>query len=302
MRKPRRPVKYAYFSDSRTGAYLSDRGITIPQTAYTVTSPSVSGLPTVSRTTTGAGDPSRAAIAKLIEKDLGSRAVTSFNAPGQIDYAKGTSQLIFGEFRTLSEGQSDKRALIWTAADYHNDDQHSVAICLFGSMSHFTEYIQNAPPASANPWSASSSPNVLGFLRSRGEQAGRYAGSDDRMAMEALNIAVTQRSLGQVSGYADPAEWLAEIYLDVDLTRSPETGYKRAGDFRRILVGAPLWVRAAHPGAIRLYAELKPPPDWARPGDWPAWQTGAPLAPPAVWGQPGLAGAREPGRSSICSI
>jgi hypothetical protein len=85
-------------------------------------------------------------------------------------------------------------------------------------------------------------------------------------------------SLGQVSGYADPAEWLAEVYLDVDLTHSPETGYKRSGDFRRILVGAPLWVRAAHPGAIRLYADLKPPPDWARPGDWPAWQTGAPPA------------------------
>lgn len=291
MRKRRRPVKYAYFSRSRTGAYLSDRGITIPQTAYTVTSPSLAGLPTVSRTTTGAGDPSRAAIAKLIENDLGSRVVTRFNAPAQIDYAKGTSQLIFGEFRTLSEGQSGKRSLIWTAADYDNDDPHSVAICLFGSMSNFTEHIQNAPPASTNPWSASSSLNVLAFLRSRGEQDGSYAGSDDRMAMEALNIAVTQRNLGQVSGYADQAEWLAEIYLDVDLTHSPETGYKRSGDFRRILVGAPLWVRATHPGAIRLYADLEPPPDWARPGDWPAWQIGASLAPGQLSGSsPGWQG------------
>jgi hypothetical protein len=272
MRKRRGQGKYPYFSNSRTGAYLSDHEIIIPQTAYTVTSPSLSGLPTVSRTTTATGSPTRATIARLIEKDLASGAVTRFNAPPKIHYAKGTSQLIFGEFRTLQEVRSGKPALIWTATDYDHDDRHSVAICLFGSMSNFTEYIQNAPPASTNSWSASSSPNVLAFLQSQAERNGRYAVSHDRLAMEALNIAVTQRSLGQVSGYADPAEWLAEIYLDVDLTSSPETGRKRSGDFRRILVGAPLWIRA-HPGAIHLYADLKPPPDWARPGAWPAWET-----------------------------
>ena len=190
--------KYPYFSNSRTGAYLSDHEITIPQTAYTMTSPSFSGLPTVSRTTTTTGSPSRATIARLIEKDLASGAVTRFNASPKIHYAKGTSQLIFGEFRTVSEVQSGKPALIWTVADYDNDDQRSVAICLFGSMSNFTEYIQNAPPASTNPWSASSSPNVLAFLQSQAERNGRYAVNDDRLAMEALNIAVTQRSLDEL--------------------------------------------------------------------------------------------------------
>jgi hypothetical protein len=127
--------KYPYFSNSRTGAYLSDHEITIPQTAYTVTSPSFSGLPAVSRTRTATGSPSRATIARLIEKDLASGAVTRFNAPPKIHYAKGTSQLIFGEYRTVSEVQSGKPALIWTAADYDNDERHSVAICLSGSMS-----------------------------------------------------------------------------------------------------------------------------------------------------------------------
>lgn len=92
------------------------------------------------------------------------------------------------------------------------------------------------------------------------------------MAMEALHIAETQRSLGLVSGYADAAEWLAEIYLDVDLTRSPETGHKRCGSYRRILVGAPLWIRATNASTIRLYVEQESPPDWARPRSWPARQ------------------------------
>jgi hypothetical protein len=208
----------------------------------------------------------------MIEKDLGSRAVNRFKAPTRIGYAKGINQLIFGEFRTLPEVPPRKPALVWTAADYDADDPHSVAICLFGSMSNFTEYIQDAPPASATHWSSSSAPSVLGFLRSRGKAFDNYADTDDRMAMEALHIAEAQRSLGLVSGYADAAEWLAEIYLDVDLTCSPETGNKRWGSYRRILVGAPLWIRAANPGAIRLYADHEPPPDWARPRGWPAKQ------------------------------
>jgi hypothetical protein len=268
MRGRRQQAKYPYFSDGRTSRYLSDNGITIPHTALTFTSPSLSGLPTISRTTTDVGDSGRAKIAKIIEKDLGSRAVTRFNVPRPIGYARGSHRLIFGEFRTLPEVPPRKPALLWTAADYDADDRHSVAICLFGSMNNFTEYIQGAPQASTNHWSSSSAPSVLGFLRSRGKVFDNYANTEDRMAMEALHIAVTQRSLGLVSGYADPADWLAELYLDVDLTRSPETGNKRWGSYRRILVGAPLWIRATHPGAIRLYADQEPPPDWALPEGW----------------------------------
>ena len=104
------------------------------------------------------------------------------NAPAPIGYAKGINQLIFGEFRTLPEVPPRKSALVWTVADYDADDQNSVAICLFGSMKNFTEYIQSAPPASTNHWSSSSAPSALGFLRSRGTLFDNYADTDDRMA------------------------------------------------------------------------------------------------------------------------
>lgn len=116
-------MKYPYFSVGRTGRYLTDNDITIPHTALTFTSPSLSGFPGVSRTTTDASDPSRARIAKMIEKDLGARAVIRFNAPAPIGYAKGVNRLIFGEFRTLPEIPPRKPALIWTTADYDADDR-----------------------------------------------------------------------------------------------------------------------------------------------------------------------------------
>ena len=140
----------------------------------------------------------RATIARLIEKDLASGAVTRFNAPPKIHYAKGTSQLIFGEFRTVSEAQSGKPALIWTAADYDNDDRHSVAICMFGSMSNFTEYIQNAPPASTNPWSASFTPTSNRHLTGRVQEPG-LPGRPDRPPPEASWPEILQAGRCQVT-------------------------------------------------------------------------------------------------------
>ena len=84
--------------------------------------------------------------------------------------------------------------------------------------------------------------------------------------MEALKIAYDQGLTGPADarrginepwkraftyGHAREAQWLAKIYLDVDLLTTdhgPQFG------FRRVLVGAPLWIRTPDPRAIRLYA------------------------------------------------
>jgi len=57
-------------------------------------------------------------------------------------------------------------------------------------------------------------------------------------------------------GDVTKARWLAQIYLDVDLLA---TGHGREHGFRRILVGAPLWIRTPDPRAIRLYATSDDP-------------------------------------------
>ena len=50
----------------------------------------------------------------------------------------------------------------------------------------------------------------------------------------------------------DVAERLAEIYLDVDLLSA---GKGREDGFRRIIVGAPVWIRTPRLRAIRMYNE-----------------------------------------------
>jgi hypothetical protein len=57
-------------------------------------------------------------------------------------------------------------------------------------------------------------------------------------------------------GDVPKAQWLAEIYVDVDLLA---TDYGRVDGFRRILVGAPLWIRTPDLRAIRLYATSDDP-------------------------------------------
>jgi hypothetical protein len=62
-------------------------------------------------------------------------------------------------------------------------------------------------------------------------------------------------SRGFTIGSADDSEWLAEIYVDVELTKDrwlfdPKEPVYGAD---RILIGAPLWIRSASPGPITLY-------------------------------------------------
>ncbi len=116
-------------------------------------------------------------------------------------------------------------------------------------------------------WVSSSAPAVYNFIASRGTQLdnGLYSAPED-MAVEALKIAYDQGLTGPADatrginepwkraftyGHAREAQWLAKIYLDVDLLTTdhgPQFG------FRRVLVGAPLWIRTPDPRTIRLYA------------------------------------------------
>jgi hypothetical protein len=122
-------------------------------------------------------------------------------------------------------------------------------------------------------WVSSSAPAVYNFIRSRGKQFDDLHYTPERMAREALKIADGQgmwkaadkdnAGLGLdrawersfIYGEVASAKWLAEIYLDVDLLEIP--GGTEDG-FRRVLVGAPLWVRTPDLKAIELYAKSDP--------------------------------------------
>jgi hypothetical protein len=156
---------------------------------------------------------------------------------------------------------------MFTTADYDKGDRESVAICLYGSMDNFPEYVQEAGPGFRDGWVSSSAPAVYNFIKSHGKQFDDPYLEPEEMAVEALLIADgqglspafsgdargTDRAWERALTYGDApkAQWLAQIYLDVDLLAT-ESG--RQDGFRRVLIGAPLWIRTPDPQAVDLYA------------------------------------------------
>lgn len=233
-------VTYLYWSDRRTSKFLRDNGIQLSSTTRTVSTPTLQWLPAFSRSTTIQGS-SRHHIANIIESKLGQSAVMTFNSPGPIRYAKAKSSVVFGQFMLTESWIDDDAvrhkalnrppALIFSSCDYDDYDRDSVAVCMFGSMENFAGYIQDTGPVreSGGGWHSSAAPSVFEFLYSIGHE--RSSQELATLAFNALIIALEQGgSRHDVSGLdrpwlrsftygdiQDEAEWLAEIYLDVDL-------------------------------------------------------------------------------------
>jgi hypothetical protein len=158
---------------------------------------------------------------------------------------------------------------MFTSTDYDRHDRGSVAVCLYGSMDNFPEYVLEAGPGYRDGWVSSSAPAVYKFIRSHGREFEDPYFEPADMALDALGIADGQGISGVFTGddtalgtdrawqraftYGEVrnAEWLAQIYLDVDLLA---TGHNREDGYRRILVGAPLWIRTSAHSAVELYA------------------------------------------------
>jgi hypothetical protein len=267
-------TEYLYWSSRRTGRFMEDNALTPNSVTNTISTPSFSWLPTFSRSSSKTSG-TRPAIAKTIERSLGKIAVTSFGAPGPIRYAKGTSTMVFGRFMTWGTKTRPSRrpAVMFTSMDYDRRDRDSVAICLFGSMDNFPEYVQSAGPGYADEgWVSSSAPAVYNFIKSHGKEYDWPCETPEEMVSDALRIADgqgiylpfeecdlgTKRPWKRSFTYGDAsrAQWLAQIYLDVDLVAG---GLDREDGFRRILVGAPLWIRTPVLNPVRLYAETNDP-------------------------------------------
>jgi len=108
-------VTYLYWSRRHVDQYLDDNGIERIPVTRTVTSPSFHLIPIFSRSTTRQAT-LRPQLAMTIESALGQSAVTSFNSPGPIQYAKGRETVVFGELRGRLIDQ--QQAVIFTTADY----------------------------------------------------------------------------------------------------------------------------------------------------------------------------------------
>lgn len=269
-------VEYLYWSARRTSRFMEDNGLSVQPVTRTFTSPAFGWLPTFSRSTTNMNG-TRPRAAKAIEDALGQTAVAKFNTPGPIQYAKGTGKVVFGDFISATDQEDETPAVMFTVADHSRRYRDGVAVCLFGSMDGFPEYIRESGPRVEWGWSSSSARSVFKFIQSQGKEIEGYGFLDTPgdMCYAALQIARDQgiykgswectygldRPWERAFTYGDvrEAQWLAQIYLDMTREDLEADGFdfprwEDAIPYQRVLIGAPLWIRTPSPQAITLYA------------------------------------------------
>ncbi|MFF3129523.1 hypothetical protein ACFVRD_46790 [Streptomyces sp. NPDC057908] len=138
-------------------------------------------------------------------------------------------------------------------------------VVLFGSMEH----VEGFRPGDAIEagWVSSAAPAIEELLRSRGTENTCQWDDDQSRAVEALRIAVQQGQLpgqehegrswtrGYTLGHQRRAHWCAEVYADVVLDDGCWNldGELGLADAHRIVIGAPLWVRALQPDTLVRY-------------------------------------------------
>jgi len=139
-----------------------------------------------------------------------------------------------------------------------------VDVCLFGSMDNLASYA-GASDKPAGGWSSSAAHAVEVFIRSHGTVNDSQWDDLESLSVEASKIAKGQGitkeeeyhrgkpwTRGFTLGHASESEWLAEIYSDVELTKS-RWNFDDDEDVDRILIGAPLWVRTPRPQSVIRY-------------------------------------------------
>lgn len=201
----------------------------------------------------------RADVERRLERKLPLGQQSPVAAPPAPAYLAADGRVEMGRFRAWPD--ETFTAYLYSRAPDGNGDP--VDVCLFGSMHNYSGWVR-AADESGSGWASSSAPAILALLESAGRVNLEADDPEDYepIAVEALRIALDQgnwtfdeahhdlpESRGYTLGRAEPARWCARIYLDVTLTKG-RWRLEDLGNPRRILIGAPLWVRTSPTGLI----------------------------------------------------
>lgn len=261
-------VHYLYWSDRRIQQFLDHNNAQMrPSREYTIGA----NLPGVTGTIKNSSRPwSRDEIALSVERSLGSSLISVFDDPHQILFAKGKGTVILGEFVGINGGDLGTASVL---ASTQNSDDTRTAICLFGSIANFTDYVSTDRTPSwrrEGGWTSSAAPYIKRFLE-EACSAGVEFMTREELASAALNVLLKQGTHQSFNGdtarshlpwnrqftYGDvqsKAEWCAQIHYDVLVRETSEYRDNWEG-YHRVLIGAPLWVRTRNLRALRLYCD-----------------------------------------------
>ncbi|MBT2370396.1 hypothetical protein J7E88_35295 [Streptomyces sp. ISL-10] len=251
--------RYLYWSDRRVRAVAEEVGLVLErrwQWSFTLSLP---------MTQLQIGEANRARnrlrIAQRLLRKLGPFAASTFDAPPSAPYIQGTGHVEFAEF----VGNYAANEAVLCHIRTHCAEGRPVDVVLFGSMEH----VEGFRPGDALDagWVSSAAPAIEELLRRRGTENTWQWDDDQSRAVEALKIAVQQGqrpghehegqpwTRGYPLGHDRQAHWCAEVYADVvlDDARWNLDGELGMADAHRIVIGAPLWVRALRPDTIVRY-------------------------------------------------
>lgn len=252
--------RYLYWSDRRVRAVAEELGLALErrwQWSFTLSLPGT-------QLQVGEGNRARRRLrtAQRLLRKLGPLAAPAFDGPPPVAYAQGIRRVEFAEFVGTYAANEAVLCHIRT----HCAEGRPVDVVLFGSMEH-VEGFRPGDTIDAG-WVSSAAPAIEELLRSRGTENTCQWDDDQSRAVEALKIAVQQGhegpgreyegrpwTRGYTLGHDRQAHWCAEVYADVVLDDDcwDLDGELGMADAHRIVIGAPLWVRALRPDTLVRY-------------------------------------------------
>jgi hypothetical protein len=181
-------------------------------------------------------------VAVMTERAIGQLAVQEFVTPPPAAFAKGCGEITFGIYKTQD---GDKAVILHTRTVSSTGCR--VEVILFGSIENCAGY-QRGSEVKAGYWRASSAWAIEEFIEHRGTEPAPIYDDDESIAVEILRV-INMEGMTQGKAFRrfPEAEWLAEVYKDVELDK--DRWHFWPGDkavpepVDRIVIGAPLWVR-----------------------------------------------------------
>jgi hypothetical protein len=240
--------RYSYWSDRRIRGIAADNSIALERHwLLGVKLPALFNLLPQAEFVEQQRTAQRHAIAVKMERAIGQIAVEDFITPPPCRFAKGYNNVTLAAYSRWSPERKSERKGVIAHTSVLTESGSRVEVCLFGSMEHCTDYV-SASTAEAPMWSSSSTWSIEDFIRNQGTVPDSIYDDDESIAHEIVRVFRNEGMTGKYVFKKIPsAEWLAEVYLDVELDKS-RWDQRPTGDWPypvdRIAIGAPLWIRS----------------------------------------------------------
>ncbi|NGN62563.1 hypothetical protein G5C51_01410 [Streptomyces sp. A7024] len=208
----------------------------------------------------------RAALAARIEKELGDEAETSFERPSPVGWAKGMGRVNFAHI--VGTRTTDKMVLMH--AQPLDPEGRRVDLCMFGSAEHLRPFKLTDPYADGHV--SSDAMVIEHLLRGLGAPVDVTTGEEDLeyVGWAAVWLALNQGFRGPhheyvdrpwlrdfALGHSEACEWMTEVNWDITRTAGRWGAAPQVGDWHRVIIGSPLWVRTANPESLVRYRRLR---------------------------------------------